>query len=138
MPLRFFEQLKRRVRVQAWRRRARKKHTARLRLTDVPGFLERLEEQGIPSVVLRWPEEVPRTSFEETDFTGDVDMLIDGRGLKQAIEIAAGQPGPVKCDLYTSTGHRGTTYRKMPYYPPVLAERILADRVLRLPMAPSR
>lgn len=128
MPLRFFEQLKRRVRVQAWRRRARKKHTARLRLTDVPGFLERLEQQGIPSVVLRWPEEVPRTPFEETGFTGDVDMLIDGRGLKQAIEIAAGQPGPVKCDLYTSTGHRGTTYRKMPYYPPVLAERILADR----------
>ena len=128
MPLRFFEQLRRRFRVQAWRRRARKKHTARLRLTDVSGFLEQLEQQGIPAVVLRWAEEVPTTPFEEAAFSGDVDLLIDGRGLKQAIEIAAGQPGPVKCDLYTSTGHRGTTYRKMPYYPPVLAERILADR----------
>jgi hypothetical protein len=128
MPLRIFAQLRKQLAIQAWRRKARKKSTARLMITDVPGFLQKLEQRGIRSVVLRWPDEVPQSASAEKVCTEDVDLLIDGNGLDCAIEIAAGQPGKIKCDLYTSTGHRGTTYRKMPYYPPVLADRILSHR----------
>ncbi len=127
---RFINSARQRIRVLAWKRRARRKHTARFRIGGVCEFLQALEAEGIRAVVLRQPETVPRDASAEACFSEDVDLLIDGNRLNRAVEIATAFPGTVKCDPYTNTGHRGTTYRKLPYYPPVLADRILADREL--------
>ena len=101
-----------RLRVLAWYRRARKKHTVRFRIGGVCEFLRALEDEQIRAVVLRQPESVPRDAVAESDFDEDVDLLIDGQQLTRAVEIAAAFPGPIKCDPYTNTGHRGTTYRR--------------------------
>ncbi|MBO09348.1 MAG: hypothetical protein CMJ68_01145 [Planctomycetaceae bacterium] len=124
------KRIRQRLRVLAWYRRARKKHTVRFRIGGVCKFLRTLEDEQIPAVVLRQPESVPRDAVAEAAFGEDVDLLIDGQQLNRAVEIAAAFPGPIKCDPYTNTGHRGTTYRKLPYYPPALADQILADREL--------
>ena len=113
-----------------FRLKARKKHCVGLRVGDVPRFVRRLQQNDIPAVVLRWFNEVPRTPQEERRCTDDVDLLVDGAGLEKAVALAADQPGPVRCDLYTDVGRRGSTYRGMPYYPPVLARQLLEQRVL--------
>ena len=127
---RFIDSARQRLRVLAWKRRARRKHTVRFRIGGVCKFLQALEAEQIRTVVLRQPETVPRDAAAEARFDDDVDLLIDGSRLHRTVEIAAAFPGSIKCDPYTNTGHRGTPYRKLPYYPPVLADRILADREL--------
>ena len=112
-----------------WRNKARSKHSVGLRVTGVPSFLRQLEEGGINAAVLRWFEEVPVSIGDERVGNRDVDLLIDGSRVEDAVRIAVNQPGRVKCDLYSNSGVRGTTYRGLPYYPPALAEQILADRV---------
>ena len=122
--------LRQRFALFRWRLKARKKNCVGLRVSDVPRLMQRLEEQEIPAVVLRWFDEVPRTPQEERRFTKDVDMLIDGSGVERAVALAAEQPGPVRCDVYSDTGQRGSTYSGMPYYPPMLAQELLRDREL--------
>ncbi len=124
------QSLRRAVGRRVWRWKARKKHCVGFHVTDVPRLLTRLEEQGVPAVALRWFDDVPRTPEEEARYTKDVDLLIDGSGLETAISLAAEQPGPVRCDVYSSTGQRGSTYKGMPYYPPVLAQLLLSNRKL--------
>lgn len=111
-----------------WRRRAKKKHCVGLHVRDVPGLLRQFEEQGIRAVVLRWFGDVPRTPSAEQEYDKDVDILIDAAGLDRAVELAANQPGCVRIDLYSNTGRRGSTYSGMPYYPPALADVLLAER----------
>src|SRR3990170_1690584 len=113
-----------------WHWKARKKHCVGFHVSNVPRLLQRLEQHGVPTVVLRWFDDVPRTPEEERRYTKDVDLLIDGAGLETAIRLAADQPGSVRCDVYSSTGRRGSTYSGMPYYPPVLANELLANREL--------
>jgi hypothetical protein len=120
--------IRRRYALYSWNRRARHKNRVPLYVRDVPGLLNRVEERGVPIAVLRWPEDVPRTPEEERRCRGDVDLLIDGAGLQTVIALAADQPGPVRCDLHTTTGHRGTTFGGLPHYPPALAQTLLVDR----------
>jgi hypothetical protein len=121
--------LRQRFALFRFKRKARKKNCVGWRVSDVPGLLKKLEQNGIPAVVLRWFDEVPVTQEQETQFSQDVDLLIDGAGLDLAVALASQQPGPVRCDVYTDVGMRGSTYSGMPYYPPVSAQELLQERL---------
>jgi hypothetical protein len=110
--------------------KSRKKHCVGWRVSDVRGLLQKLEQHQVPAVVLRWFDEVPRNRQEEQQAEHDVDLLIAGSGLETATLLAAQQPGPFRCDVYTDVGVKGSTYTGMPYYPPVLAQELLRERTL--------
>ena len=119
------------IRVQILWRKARKRgRTLRLRVGNVSGFLEQLNARGIRYVVLRWFEEVPLDLASEVRFAEDIDFLMDHSRLDEVVRIASEHPGEIKCDIYSPTGKRATGYKKMPYYPPVLADEVLEHRVL--------
>lgn len=111
-----------------WRKRKRRKRTIRLEVRNVAGLFEAFDRQGIVYVVLRGFDEVPLTASQENGYDDDIDLLVAGGQVERIADIVCRQPGKIKCDLYGSTGRRGTSYHGMPYYPPVLAELILADR----------
>lgn len=113
-----------------WKRARRKGRTLRLRLGRVREFLGSLNDAKIPYVVLRWFDDVPLTLDRERDTTHDIDFLVDAGRLEEIVRLAAKHRGPVKCDLYSPTGRHATAFKKMPYYPPVLADEILAHREL--------
>jgi len=81
-------------------------------------------------VVLRWFDEVPLTQDAECSTTHDIDFLVDAGRIGEIVRLASRFPGQVKCDLYSPTGKHATAFKKMPYYPPVLADEILANREL--------
>jgi hypothetical protein len=132
MVRRLADMLRKRILLFKWRQRSRSRSagTLRIKVSDVPRLLRRLEDGGVPNVVLRWFEEVPRTRSEEESFTRDVDLLVDGAGLELVAELAAQQPGRVRCEIYTDSGRMGTTYGGKPYYPPIFANEILDSRTL--------
>lgn len=111
-----------------WKRARRKGRTLRLRLGNVRAFLAGMNDAKIPYVVLRWFDEVPLTAASEAAATQDIDLLVDAARLEDIVRLAANRRGPVKCDLYSPTGRHATAFKKMPYYPPVLADEILANR----------
>ncbi|MCP4680808.1 MAG: hypothetical protein GY864_00565 [Desulfobacterales bacterium] len=93
-------------------------------------FFEALNEANMRYVVLRWFEEVPLESHVEDSFSDDIDMLVDAFEIERLVKIAASFPGKIKCDIYSPSGRKGTTFKKMPYYPPVMADEILDNREL--------
>ena len=86
----------------------------------IRGFLERLSEERIRHVVLRWFESLPDLAPGE-----DLDLLVDD-DLEPIRAIFDEGPGVQPCDVYTVTGLPGSDYRKMPYFPPRVSEAILA------------
>lgn len=88
----------------------------------VEGFLHRLRSMGLRHSVLRWFEELPRLAAGE-----DIDLLVDDADLANVQSLLEMGPGVQPIDLYTVTGLPGTDYRKMPYYPPYLAEELLSN-----------
>jgi hypothetical protein len=107
-----------------------KNGTVRFKITDLSGFYDFLNAEGIPYVVLRWAEDVPMSAQEELTNYHDVDHLIDHSHIRLIMKYAAMRPGKVKCDFYSSSGRSGTSYKGMPYYMPIHAMQILASRVL--------
>lgn len=115
--------------LQKWRQKHRKDKTVRLKVCRVLEVLREFEQRNIPYVVLRWFEEVPLNLEQEATFKEDVDLLIEPSKMDQIAELAGSHRGTMKCDLYSTTAKLGTSYLGMPYYPPVMAQEILANRV---------
>ncbi len=119
---------------------ARKESTARHFIAPslgIAGFLRALEEKGIRYVVLRWFEDLPQLPPGE-----DLDLLVADDDAEQVRALASSRPGLVPCDLYSVSGRPGTAYRNMAYFPPALAEGILARAVrqragYRIPSPPD-
>jgi len=115
---------------------ARKKETARHYISPqmgVAGFFETLEKRGIRYVVLRWFDTLPDLPPGE-----DVDLLVADQDVERVEEILDEKPGLIPCDLYSVSGLPRTAYRNMAYYPPPVAEKILArsemsERGFRIP-----
>jgi hypothetical protein len=103
-----------------WPRKATARHYISPRL-GVEGFLRILETEGVRYAVLRWFDELPDLPPGE-----DLDLLVDDEHAEQVRDILSGEPGLIPCDLYSVSGMPGTEYKGMAYYPPALAERILA------------
>ncbi len=90
----------------------------------VEGFLRRLQSSNVRHAVLRWFETLPRLAAGE-----DVDLLVDDADLKRVRALLDAGPGVQPLDLYSATGLPGADYRKMPYFPPYLADELLERAV---------
>src|SRR5262245_33972715 len=113
-----------------WRQTRKRGRTLRLAVGSLGAFFKRLNDEGVRYVVLRWFNEVPLAQAAERPGREDVDVLAGSSQLETVVEAASMFPGPVKMDIYSPTGRRATAYKRMPYYPPVLAEEILRRREL--------
>jgi len=92
-----------------------------LGITD---FFTTLNRQGVSYAILRWFEDLPAIEPGE-----DIDMLVGDADLEKVETLIKKHPGIVPCDIYTTTGLPGTAYKNMAYYPPQLAEQILAGAI---------
>jgi hypothetical protein len=85
------------------------------------GFLAQLRARAQRHVVLRWFESLPGVAPGE-----DIDLLVDDGTLEPVRGLLKSGPGVQPIDVYTVTGLPGADYRGLPYYPPHLAEQLLA------------
>ena len=84
----------------------------------VERFLRRLERAGVRHAVLRWFETLPTLPPGE-----DLDLLVDDADLDSVSALLEEGPGLQPVDLYSTTGLPGADYRRMPYFPPYVAEQ---------------
>lgn len=87
----------------------------------VAGFFVQLRARAQRHVVLRWFETLPDVAPGE-----DIDLLVDDSALESVRGLLRRGPGLLPIDVYTVTGLPGADYRGLPYYPPRLAEQLLA------------
>ena len=92
----------------------------------VTGFFQTLNQQQADYAILRWFEDLPQIEPGE-----DIDMLVADKDIEAIEALLKQQPGIIPCDIYTVSGLPGTSYKNMAYYPPLLAEQILAGTILQ-------
>lgn len=119
-----------RLALMRWKFRAKKRRRQKIRVGNLPSFFAALNDAELAYVVLRWFDEVPTSLAAESSFEGDLDMLVDSKDLEGFCRIVACHPGDIRVDLYSDTTRLGTGYKRLPYYPPVLARQVLASREL--------
>jgi hypothetical protein len=90
----------------------------------IGGFFAELQTAGLRHVVLRWFESLPDVPAGE-----DLDLLVDDAQLVAVRDLLDRGPGMQAVDLYSVNGAPGAEYRRIAYYPPYLAEGILARAV---------
>lgn len=118
-------------RIEIRRKKSKKKGgKLKLKIGNCTGFFAELENNNIRYTILRWFDEVPLTRQDEENMKEDIDILFHHRDLKTVVRIAAKFPGKVLAEFYSVEGKKGTAARGYPYYPPVLADKILQSRVL--------
>lgn len=88
------------------------------------GFFGGLQSAKIRHAVLRWFEDLPHIAPGE-----DLDLLVDDAALESVRKLLDSGPGLQAIDVYSVCGAPGADYRKLPYYPPYLAEQLLAQAV---------
>lgn len=115
-----------------WRQTRKRGRTLRLRVGPLEKFFERLHNADVRYAVLRWFDEVPLGPNAKGAESEDVDVLVDAFHVEKLVQAASKFPGATKMDVYTPTGRKATAFKKMPYYPPVLAEEILQGRDIHL------
>jgi hypothetical protein len=86
----------------------------------VEGFFGGLQSANIRHAVLRWFETLPHVAAGE-----DLDLLVDDASLESVRKLLDSGPGLQAIDLYSVCGAPGADYRKLPYYPPYLADQLL-------------
>lgn len=88
-------------------------------------FFEELDRDGVSYVVLRWFEDLPAVVPGR-----DLDILVHEdhaeRMSRYLVRSEIRRPDGVACDIYSSEGGHGDGNGGVAYYPPRLAERILA------------
>lgn len=110
-------------------RRFRKKKGGRWRLrpgVTLTEFFRALNERGARYCVLRWFDGLPAVAPGE-----DVDLLIadDDLPVLDRLLTRGHHPETTPFDVYSTSGLPRAAFRGLPYYPPALAERILANAV---------
>ena len=91
----------------------------------VEGFLRRLQHDNIPHAVLRWFDSLPAIAPGE-----DLDLLVDDAHLETVRKILTNGVGIQPIDLYSVSGHSGSDFRGMPYYPPNCASQMLDGAIV--------
>ena len=86
-------------------------------------FFQTLNEHKAAYVVLRWFESLP----DHVD--GDIDFLVADEALPEFEALLGFGKNGVPCDVYSESGRRGFRYAGMPYFPPLLARRVLSRRI---------
>jgi hypothetical protein len=90
----------------------------------VTDFFAALNQKQVSYAILRWFEDLPLIMPGE-----DIDMLVADQDIEKIESLLGQHPGIIPCDLYTVSGLPGTAYKNMAYYPPFLAEQILAGAI---------
>ena len=90
----------------------------------VTNFFETLNKEQVRYAILRWFEDLPVMMPGE-----DIDMLVADENIDTVESAICQHPGIIPCDIYTVSGLPGTAYKNMAYYPPFLAEQILAETI---------
>lgn len=90
----------------------------------VSDFFATLNKEQVRYAILRWFEDLPVIMPGE-----DIDMLVADEDIDTIESTIAQHPGIIPCDIYTVSGLPGTAYKNMAYYPPLLAEQILAGTI---------
>ncbi len=83
-------------------------------------FFQQLAERKIRYVVMRWFDDLPLIEPGE-----DVDLLVADEDLSKLSDLFSRFRTPLACDLYSLTGLPGSDFRKMAYYPPYIAEKMI-------------
>lgn len=101
-----------------------------LKIKDIDLFFTDLNECGITYVVLRKPDQI-YIEDHKNDNTNDIDILLDATNLKLKIitRIFSTNKGSKPVELYSNNGRFGMSYKKLPYFPPSLANKILNNRI---------
>lgn len=93
----------------------------------VEDFFEWAETNDVSYVVLRWFEDLPKMDKDD-----DLDILVADEDVEKVLSVIEEKSTVgVACDVYSVSGRMGTKYKKVPYYPPHLAQKIL-DGAVRL------
>jgi hypothetical protein len=98
--------------------------SARHYAVDPVRLLDRLEDEQLRYVVLRWFEALPQVEAGE-----DLDLLVADEDLPRVREVLSESPGTFPVDLYSVSGLPGTDFRSVAYYPPALATGMLERSV---------
>jgi hypothetical protein len=99
----------------------RRRTSARHYTVDAAHLLDRLEDENVRYVVLRWFDDLPEIEPGE-----DLDLLVADEDLETVHGVLDASPGTFPVDLYTVSGLPGTDFRSVAYYPPPLAVGLLA------------
>jgi hypothetical protein len=91
----------------------------------IAGFLHHVNGSGAGHAVLRWFEKLPQLPPGE-----DIDLLVEDARLEEVRTLLDSGPGIQPIDVYSVTGLPGADFRSIPYYPPHLAEKLLARSVM--------
>jgi hypothetical protein len=117
------------IRLVSFRVRRPRPYTATRRFVPhalgIDGFFAALRDKNMRHAVLRWFEDLPHVASGE-----DLDLLVDDVSLAAVRNLLDSGPGIQKVDLYSVYGAHGADYRKLPYYPPYLAEELLDGAIL--------
>ena len=95
---------------------------------SVDQFLSQLTAEGARYAVLRWFDSLPEVEPGE-----DIDLLVADDDLARVEPLLSLSPADASCqkvDLYSESGIRGTSFRKVPYFSQELASKILGNAVL--------
>lgn len=111
-----------------FRRKYKKEKKARYYLspeTPLDSLFKCFNEQRLRYVVLRWFDKIPFSDIQE-----DVDLLVANEDIFRVQQVLNEKIGILPFDLYSVSGLPGSSFKNMAYYPPNLAEKILAERTL--------
>ena len=115
-----------------WKRCGRKRKRPHIKIGNIPGFFEQLNETEANYVVLRGFDRVPATQEDECRMLsddGDIDILANAEDLLKLCRAVASHPGKIKLDLYSDRLVLGTDIHRVTYYPPPLCKEILENRI---------
>ena len=89
-----------------------------------------LNKSGIKYVVLRKPHHIFNSDHKE-DTQNDIDILLDVTNLNinGIVRLFSNNKGSKPVELYSNNGRYGMSYKKLPYFPPSLANKILNNRI---------
>ncbi len=92
--------------------------------SGLSGLFRLFDQQNVRYAVLRWFENLPDIEPDE-----DVDLLVADESLSTVMKILGSQPGIQPCDVYSESGLARSDYCGTPYYPAVVARRILSGAI---------
>ena len=91
----------------------------------VEGFFRELKNRDVRYSVLRWFESLPRVEAGE-----DIDLLVADEDLAKMDDLFRGSRSwGTPCDIYTSSGLPGSSFRGIAYFPEHLALDLLETAV---------
>lgn len=114
-----------------YRKKIKEKKTITFRVAQPLRFLQRLEDNGIEYISLRWPEETSAILAGDRFEGADIDILVRVGSWKEIFYLTCDlleSVNAIKFDVYSHPATKGLLYRGMPYYPHHICEELFASK----------